>query len=139
MTLPPRALLEKISVAMSAAADDQWRSTTLLITGFYNHACCAAIERPPGTVDRPIGPGDDTIMWCGDLRDAMYTEGAGTRYNATITVTPDGRVEPAFDYDSRPFAGEDLPDDLLVDDDLAHPHDPARLPPGRPSKIETTG
>lgn len=139
MAIPDGTLLQKISDAIVSAADDPWQSTTLSITAASTLLGVEMlIERPDGSADRSKTPEDDALEWCEELRDGMYTEEEGTWYNATITVTADGRLESMFDYDNPPFPGEDIPDDLLIDDNEAYPRTADRLPNWHPSKADLT-
>ena len=139
MVLPDGALLQKISAAVAAAANDLWRSSTLSITAASTLlGADLSIERPDGSVDRSRGVEDEVLDWCDELRDVMYTEGDGTWYNATVTVTADGQIETTFDNDNPPFNREDVPDDLLIQDHEEYPRNPDRLPAWHPSKVALT-
>lgn len=136
MAVPDAALLQKIGEAIAGAIDGPWRSSTLSITGAAALIGTElAIERPDGSVDTSTPLEHDVLDWCEELRDEMYSEGEGTWYNATITVTEDGQIEATFDYDNPPFAGEDGVDDLLIDDQEEFPRHIDRLPAWHPSKV----
>jgi hypothetical protein len=135
MAVPDGALLQKIGEAIAHAADGPWRSSTLSITGAAALIGTElAIERPDGSVDTTTPLEHDVLDWCDELRDEMFTEGEGTWYNATITVTDDGQIDTTFDYDNPPFAGEDDLEDLLLDDQEEYPRRPDRLPEWHPAK-----
>lgn len=135
MAIPDGTMLQKIGEAILAAANDPWQTTTLSVTAASTLLGVEmVINRPDGSADRSKTPEDDALEWCEELRDEMYAEDEGTWYNASITVTQDGQIETTFDYDNPPFPGEDIPEDLLIDDNEAYPRAPDRLPDWHPSK-----
>ena len=139
MADPDGDFLQRIGGAMVAAAGESWESVTLSITALSAATSVRLmIERQDGSVERSTDLGDDALLWCDDLRDSMYTEGEGTWYNATITVTDDGQIESEFDYETRPFPGDDLPDDILMDDNEAYPRTAERLPQWHPAKVSSS-
>ncbi|WP_152361082.1 hypothetical protein [Microlunatus speluncae] len=131
---PDPDLLKRIGAAMAASASKEWRRITLTATAVTSgNETTLAIERPNGEVDPSQGISADAHFAIGQLRASMYEQGVGTWYNATMTLTADGNLETAFDYDSPPFGG-DYTDEMLEDDQEAYPRSPENLPSWHPSR-----
>lgn len=133
MAVPDSAILSKLGAAMAAAAPDGWQRITLTVSAVSSTMDTKlAIELADGSTDRSRGIDVDAQMLCDDLRESMYTEGSGTWYNATIELTPPGKIEAGFDYDNPPFGG-DFSADMLEDDQEAFPRDAEHLPAWHPA------
>ncbi|WP_116946950.1 antitoxin YezG family protein [Jiangella endophytica] len=146
MSIPDPALLQTIGQAMVSAAPAGWQSLTLLVSAAARLTNTKLLPE----MQASDAPPDVLIDFEGrraasDLRKAMYQEGKGTWYNASITVSQDGKVTADFDYDNPPLGGladESNPDsegwateDLLLDDQKQFPRDPEHLPPWHPATL----
>lgn len=115
-----------MAVAGSAAGD--WKHVTLYVSGLSTTIDTAgSVTLKAGTVDRSHGIDVDGKLACDDLRDAMYTDGSGTWFNAKIELSRAGELTYEFDYDGEPLDGAFTPD-MVADDLDTYPRDPETVP-----------
>lgn len=62
------------------------------------------------------------------LRQAMYTEGGGTWFRATVSVTREDKASMKFNYDEEPDFGREVPAHLYVADQRLFPRDVKNIP-----------
>ncbi len=144
MSLPDPTLLQAVGQAMVDVAPDGWRRITLDVMAAAE-AVDTGIEvemADGGTSDEDVLLELEGIDAVDDLRKAMYDEGKGTWYLATVTVTSDGQVDASFDYDHAPYGGvkDGTPDGgnadpaLLLEDHKLYPRSAENLPAWHPAR-----
>ncbi|GAB3762995.1 antitoxin YezG family protein [Microlunatus parietis] len=127
--------LQTIGSGMAQAGPPGWKNARLTISAVASLIRAKmAYELDDGSLDTSTGIDGYTQLACGDLRTSMYREGSGTWYNATFTLTSDGRLETDFDYDNPPFDG-DYEAELLEDDQERYPRSQENLPAWHPSRV----
>lgn len=143
MSIPDPNTLNTVGQAMIAAAPDGWRRLKLDVMAAGEMTDTGLqIERMDGSVDTDAVLELDGLDAVEELRTAMYEQGKGTWYRATITVNENSEIKADFDYENAPFGGvhDGTPNsgnadpELLLEDHKRFPRDPELLPEWHPAR-----
>lgn len=130
-------LLESIGKLAMDSAPSDWQYITIIVTGMANSTTVRA------EAVTPRGSQSLSLTATGarnahKLRKAMYTDGAGTWYRATMTIDSQRHLKADFDYYGKPYdkseEGKDFIRDLLLQDHAKYPRTPDLLPEWHPSQ-----
>lgn len=132
-TVPPMIrqgqLVEQVARELVADVTGEWSSISLGVRRLAPYGEIeVSVTRPSGVVASPAPPPRSLSPLLRELRQVMYRPGSGTWFSARVTVSRDGKVDVAFNYDDEP-AWDDAPASIHYPQDLAKfPRDAASIP-----------
>ncbi|PSL08134.1 hypothetical protein CLV30_101101 [Haloactinopolyspora alba] len=143
MSIPDPSKLNAVGQAMVVAAPDGWRFLKLEVMAAGEMTDTGLeIETQDGSIDIDAVLELDGLDAVEVLRAAMYEQGKGTWYLATITIDENGQIRADFDYENPPFGGihDKTPgsghadSDLLLEDHKKFLRDQELLPEWHPAR-----
>lgn len=132
----PDQIIARITESLRQAAPAEWshiRSTVLMTSSIQQfdlsvrlHAGNFALIETPASAKRDFAA----------LRDAMYEDGKGTWFSASLALDPQNGHEITFNYEDAPSWQPPIPPMAFVQDLADFPRDDASVPPWLRAKIE---
>jgi hypothetical protein len=130
-------LIEQIAREVVDQVPGEWTSVSLEMRQLAPISeFSMPVTRPSGEIVQPAPAPRSSYPLLRELREVMYRPGSGTWFSAKLTISREGKVDAAFNYDDEP-AWKVQPASIHYPQDLAKfPRDDGSIPEWLRSQLE---
>ena len=131
-TVPPMIrqgeLVEQIAREILGAVSQPFTSleySATILTGYAESGLL--ITHPDGTVESEYPPRSVSPL-ARELRGVMYSEGTGTWFSMTLSISDKGSASAGFNFTDAPPLDQELSPSVYADELKKYPRDDAHVP-----------